>query len=165
MDNQYMAGDIVFVHGSGFFDKFIQFGQRLRFNKNDSFYNHVALIIDSQGTLIESTSKGVKQSHISKYENPRYQLKVVNIPASTEDRVEVLNFAKSCLSDGYSWIGLIFSALCVLSGLKFSVGFDEQFICSGLVAASLERTNAIFPRNSRSMTPADLLAYFGKEVK
>lgn len=153
----YKPGDFVLVHGEGFFDKIIQFGQGLRFPKQDAYWNHVALVITPDGDLIEALAAGVKQTHLSKYNN---RFKYVAITASDPDREEVALFAKSRLSDGYGWTTIVSTAICLLFGLKFSFGFDSEDICSGLVARSLERTAAIFPRDSRHMTPADLAAYY-----
>ena len=151
-------GDFILVRGTGFFDKLIQFGQNLRFPKQDAQWNHVALITSPDGDLIEAVATGVKQNHISKYTPDQYKLVPIN--ASPEDRLEVCLFAKSCLKDGYGWIEILSSAFCLLFGLKFAFGFSSDTICSCLVARSLERTNAIFPKDPRNMTPGDLAQYY-----
>lgn len=59
-----------------------------------------------------------------------------------------------------SVVWIISIAISLLFGGKFTFGFDGQFICSGLVARSLERTNAIFDRSPSHIMPADLAKYF-----
>lgn len=151
-------GDFILVHGTGFFDKLIQFGQGLRFPKQDAYWNHVALITSSDGDLIEAIASGVKQTHISKY--PQNEYKLVKIDASVDDRFEVVKFAHSCLSEGYDWWNIVSLGICLLFGLKFAFGFSGEDVCSGLVARALERTTAIFPRDTRNLTPADLAQFY-----
>ncbi len=153
---EYTPGDFILIHGTGFFDRVIQFGQSLRFKGEVTKYNHAALITSPDGKLIEALGHGVKETHISKY--PTHTL--VGITATPEDRAEAVAFATSCLSDGYGWTTIVSTALCLLLGLKFSFGFEGQDICSGLVARSLERTNSIFPRDPSHMTPADLASFY-----
>jgi hypothetical protein len=54
-------------------------------------------------------------------------------------------------------------ALSLLTGGKFTFGFDGQSICSGLVARALERMCAIFNRSSSHIMPADLAKYIEVE--
>ncbi len=156
MDMQ--PGDFLLVHQTGFFDRLIQFGQGFRYPKKDAYWNHVALIISPDGDIIEAVASGVKQNHISKYTKDEY--KIVQINATPEDRLEVCTFATSCLRENYGWIEILSAAFCLLFGLKFAFGFSSDTICSCLVARSLERTNAIFPKSPLQMTPADLATYY-----
>lgn len=151
-------GDFILVHGDGFFDRIIQFGQLLRFSKKNSYYNHAALVISSEGDLIEAIGTGVKQTHISKYTKDQY--KYIEINAAPEDQQEIITFAKSRLNDGYGWMTIVSCAFCLLFGLKFSFGFSGEDICSGLVTRALERGRFIPSRDPENMTPADLTKYY-----
>jgi hypothetical protein len=57
-------------------------------------------------------------------------------------------------------MNIVSIALSLITGGKFTFGFDGQAICSGLVARALERTNAIFNRDPEHIMPADLAKYF-----
>jgi hypothetical protein len=50
--------------------------------------------------------------------------------------------------------------ISLLTGLRFSFGFDGQQICSGLVARALERSDHIFERSPSHILPADLAFLF-----
>lgn len=155
-------GDFILVHGTGVGSWLIRFGQKLRFNnllnKQFAYWNHAAMIILADGTLIESDISGVKQVNLSKYDQRSYT--VVYIEASDEDRVEEVKFAQASLGQRYGWSQVVSIGLSMLTGLKFSFGFDDEMVCSGLVAKCLERTNAIFSRNSSNISPADLAKYY-----
>lgn len=155
-------GDFILTHeDNDIFARLIHVGQGLRFRGADRPYarwNHAAIITDSLGTIIEALSSGVVFNHIDKYV-PREYL-VVHIDATPADRMEAVDFAVSCLHDRYGWQTIISIALSLLTGSKFSFGYDGQEICSGLVARSLERTAAIFPRDASHLMPADLARYY-----
>lgn len=155
-------GDFLLLDaGTDIFSRLIRFGQRLRFGGANARYtrwNHAALFVDTNGSIIEALSSGVTLSNVVKYQP--YDYVVVRIDASDADRLEAVNFAKACLNDGYGWLTIASIVLSVLTGSKFSFGYDGQEICSGLVARALERTNAIFPRDGSHMMPADLARYY-----
>lgn len=157
----FLPGDFIFPQGKDFIAKLIRFGQRLRFKKEDAKYakyGHCAIIISPQGDLIEATSQGIKPNHINNYKTSGFTL--VNIDSAYEDRVQAVNFARSCLGQEYGYLTIASLVLTVLTGGKLNFGFEGQNICSGLVAKSLERTQAIFPVDSGHIMPAMLAKYY-----
>lgn len=160
----YAIGDFILTHGKELSSQLIRFGQSLRFRGTDAKYahwNHAAIIMNEKGDLIEALTTGIALSNLSKYKDEEYI--VVHIVADSEDRIEAINFALACLRLEYGWSIIISIALSFLTGLKFSFGFDGQFICSGLVARALERTSAIFDKEPSHITPADLAKYYKVE--
>jgi uncharacterized protein YycO len=164
---RWTPGDFILTHGDSFYSRLIRFGQRLRIHGEDrkyTYWNHAAMIVGDKGELIEALGKGVVRTHASRYREREYT--VVNIVASTEDRTEAVAFAESAADrlSGYGWITIVSVSLTLLTGGKFNFFIDGQFICSGLVAQCLERTNAIFNRDASHMMPADLAKYFQVEI-
>ncbi|MDE2025158.1 MAG: hypothetical protein KGJ07_01560 [Patescibacteria group bacterium] len=162
LTESYEPGDFVLIRhtnvGFDFIDKCIAFGQSLRFKGAEKSYTHAALLIGNDGSIIEALAEGVKRNNISKYKG--FDFTLVKINASQADREEMVDFAVSCLGDGYGWSTILSIALSLLTGLKFSFGFDGTEICSGLVASALFKTTAIFPRDPSHITPADLASYY-----
>jgi hypothetical protein len=161
----FISGDFILTHGEGFICELIRFGQRLRFtgdNARFAYWNHAALLVNPEGDLIEALGDGIKKTHISKYTQKEYV--VVSIEASDADRAEMLQFAESFLTMEYGYATFISIGLSLLTGLRFSFGFEGQFICSGLVARALERTQEIFQENPTSIMPATLAKYYGVEI-
>jgi uncharacterized protein YycO len=134
-------------------------GQALRFrgkNRKYAHWNHAALVVGAGGGIIEALgpSPGVVQQDISKYAPREYT--IVRIRASPEDRDEAVGFARACLGEKYGVLTIVSIAISLLTGTRFSFGFDGQKTCSGLVARALERTRAIFTKEPSHIMPADL---------
>jgi len=153
--------DFILLHTSNWSSNLIHLGQKLRYHGKDSKYtvwNHAAIIINTNGDIIQALNSGVRRGNLSEYKGTDYHL--VRIKASREDRLEAVCFAEYALGEKYGTLTIVSIALSFLTGLKFSFGFDGQQICSGLVARALERTKAIFGSEPSHITPADLAKYY-----
>jgi hypothetical protein len=161
---RFSPGDIVLTHGDSWTSRIIRWGQRLRFRGRDrkyTWWNHVAVIVREDGTLIEAIGGGVQVRKLDVYRPTEYTL--VDIAATDADRGQVVRFAEECVGSPYAFIVIGSIALSLLSGSKFDFGVDGQLICSGLASRALERTQAIFARTPSHMSPADLAKYFQVE--
>jgi uncharacterized protein YycO len=153
------SGDFILTHGSHWTSQLIRFGQALRFRGKDrkyAYWNHAALIVGSNGEIIEALgpTPGVVEQNVSKYTPREYTM--VRVKASPEDRDEAASFARSCVGEEYGALTITSIALSLITGTRFSFGFEGQMICSGLVARALERTRAIFKKEPSHIMPADL---------
>jgi hypothetical protein len=154
-------GDFILTHGKAWTSRLIQLGQKLRIHGDDSkytYWNHAAIFVNANGDIIEALGAGVRERNIRVYQPIEYH--VVRIAAGTEDREEAVRFARSCVDEEYGWVTIASIAMSLLTGTKFSFGFDGQQICSGLVARAMERTWAIFSRMPANIMPADLAKYY-----
>jgi len=160
------AGDFILTHGSGLYSNLIRFGQALRFvgvDRKHTYWNHAAIIVDGQGTLIEALGNGVCQTNISKYTPVEYHLVRLGTTADDNDREESVRFAQWSRGEKYGWLTIVSIAIGLVTGGRFTFGYEGQVICSGLVARAMERTKAIFNRNAEDMMPADLAKYYQVE--
>jgi uncharacterized protein YycO len=160
------AGDFILTHGNDLYGQLIRIGQALRFVGEDrkyTYWNHAAIIVDEQGTLIEALGNGVCKTNISKYKPVEYHLVRLETTAEDFDRVESVRFAQWSLGEKYGWLTIVSIAIGLLTGGRFTFGYEGQVICSGLVARAMERTSAIFNRNAEDMMPADLAKYYQVE--
>ena len=159
-------GDFILTHENDLFARLIRVGQALRFIGRDrkyTYWNHTALIVGKDGTLIEALSNGVSQTHISKYKSREYYLVRLGTTANNIDRNQAATFARWSCGEKYGWLTLLSIAIALLTGGRLTFGYEGQEICSGLVARALERTDAIFDRNPKDMMPADLAKYYQVE--
>ena len=155
-------GDFILTHGAELFSQLIRFGQQLRFGGADrpfTYWNHAALVVSNDGTIVEALGAGVERRSIADYDPTQYT--VVRITASAEDRAEAAAFAERCVGHPYGWTTIVSIGLSLLTGAKLSFGFNGQLICSGLVARSLERTTAIFEDEPSHIMPAQLAKLYG----
>ncbi len=162
----YQPGDFILTYGAAFFSYLIRLGQKLRFwgpDRKYTWWNHAALIVSSGGDLVEALGAGVCRTHLSKYAPTEFHLVSIDGIADTHDRGQAVHFAEWCVGMPFGWTNIVSIALSLITGGKFTFGFDGQAICSGLVARSLERTSAIFNRTPSHIMPADLAKYFNVE--
>lgn len=152
-------GDFFLVHRHKIFSRLIQFGQGLRYTKEEAYWNHCGVFLDSNGTIAEALVRhGVTVGHIDKYKDDEYI--VVGINAHPTDRAQMLDFAHWAEGKPYGFmtdVGLAF--WCLFSG-KFDFSIDGTLICSGFVARTLERAGYIFDRDPQREMPADLAHHF-----
>jgi uncharacterized protein YycO len=162
----YRPGDFILTHGASFFSYLIRFGQGLRFwgaDRKFTWWNHAAMIVSSTGDLVEALGAGVSRSHLDKYAPTEFHLVSIEGITNEHDREQAVRFAEWCVGMPYDWVNIVSIALSLITGGKFTFGFDGHAICSGLVARALERTNAIFNRTPSHIMPADLAKYFNVE--
>lgn len=160
-----VPGDFVLTHGDAWTSKMIRFGQALRIHGEDkryTYWNHAAMIVSSDGSIVEALGAGVKPGHLSQYKGTTYH--IVHIDAAAPDRLQVASYAESQVNIPYGFLTIVSIAFGLITGAKFTFDFDGQHICSGLVARSLERTDAIFNRSPEHIMPADLAKYYGVDL-
>jgi len=161
--SEFQHGDFILTHGNSFFSRLIRFGQKISFWGADRVFtrwSHAALIVSDDGELIEAVGAGVKRSHIRDYVPTEYHLVSLNTLANEKDRDQACAFAETTIGQPYDILTCISIAIGLLTGCRLKFGFDGQFVCSGLVARSLERTSVIFDRSPSHILPADLAKYF-----
>jgi hypothetical protein len=161
-DRHPHPGDFILSHGGEFFSRVIQIGQGLTFMGEDrrfTYWNHSALIVSSDGGLIEALGPGVRRNTLTAYDDTQYT--IVHIEASDEDRAQMVAFAEHWLGARYDWARIVSITISLLTGATLSFGFAGQHICSGLVARALERANKIFDQDPSHVMPADLAKMFG----
>jgi uncharacterized protein YycO len=158
---KFNPGDFILVSTTGILAKFIRFGQFFRYHgkmKPYSFWNHAAMIVDTDGTIIEAAGRGVRYNNIEEYKDVEYYL--VNTKLNQQSRNQTVAACKSFVKDKYGWFTILSIALQLLTGIEFQFSFGSSIICSALVAQSLWAGGYIFDQNPFQMMPADLAAAF-----
>jgi hypothetical protein len=159
----FEPGDFLLVASKGFGGFLIRVGQFLRFRGEDRKFvkwTHAALIVDTDGTLIEAVGSGVREASVKDYRKPDYL--VVRIIASPENRAEIVAFARWALERRakYNRLATVSIGLSMLTGSKLAFYIEGRFVCSGLVARALERSDRIFDRDPAHIAPGDLVKYY-----
>jgi hypothetical protein len=160
---RFLPGDFILTHGDGVLSHLIRFGQRIRFRGDDrryAYWNHAALIVSTDGAIIEALAGGVTRRHLDVYTPREYH--VVQIEADPLDRRETVAFAEWAATNRsrYGYATFVSIAICLLTGARLTFFVDGEYICSGLVARALERTEALFGLDPVHVTPADLARYY-----
>ena len=158
---KFNPGDFILVSTTGVLAKFIRFGQFVRYHgdmKTFAFWNHTAMIVDEEGTIVEAVGRGVKYAHIDEYKDVEYYL--VNTKLNKQSREQVVAACRSFVKDKYGWLTIASIATELLTGIKLQFSLNNSMICSAVVAQSLWAGGIIFNRNPFQMMPADLASAF-----
>lgn len=123
-------------------------------------WNHSALIVDSDGTIIELLTKGIRKNNLSEY--PPEKVHIVDIEMSHEDRQQVVQYAKFMLKkhDTYGWLTIASIAFKIITKSRLVVKLDGTLICSEFVARALSQGGVIWDKDPALITPADLYNMF-----
>lgn len=158
MANEFTSGDFILVSGKGFLSSVIKFGERLRDGKRASKFSHAALIVDSNGTLLEATSKGIVVSSLASHSN----YTIVNSQLSVSDRCQSIVFAESMKGIRYGFLDILSIAVNLLTPGFIDFSTPKSSICSEFVVRCLEHGGYIIPNNKPSnlVMPSDLAMWF-----
>jgi uncharacterized protein YycO len=162
---KFKPGDFILTHHKTIPAKLIRVGQWLRYHgelRKYSHWNHVAVIVDEQGTLIEAVGRGVVYGHIEEYRDVEYYL--VNTRLNKQSREQTVAAARSFLNDKYGWLTIVSLTLQLLTGIKIQFSSSNSKVCSTLLAMSLWAGGVIFDRDPDELMPADIAAAFKVEV-
>ena len=127
-------GDIVVFHGHAFFDRLIQFGQRIHHPQLEAQWNHVGIVIDDVGTIIEARVGGVQLGNV--YDQRGSEFFVISIPDDAQ-RAGILRFARSRLGRKYGYLEMVSLGLSIMFGFKFGFMRRGAYVCSGLAASCM----------------------------
>jgi len=158
---KFNPGDFILVSTNGILAKFIRFGQFIRYHgkmKPFSTWNHAAMIIDEEGTIIEAVGRGVRYAHIDEYKDVEYYL--VNTKLNSQSRTQAVAACKSFVKEKYGWFTIASITIELITGIKLQFSLNNSMICSAVVGQSLWAGGVIFDRNPYQMMPADLAAAF-----
>ena len=158
---KFTPGDFILVSTNGILAKCIRTGQFLRYHgkiRAYSHWNHAAIIVDTEGTVVEAAGRGVRYSNINEYKEIEYYL--VSTKLNKQSRDQTIAAAKSFVRDKYGWFTIVSIMLQLITGVEFQFSFGNSIICSGLVAQSLWAGGIIFDSNPYQMMPADLASAY-----
>ena len=159
--SKYVPGDFILVSTKGVLAKLIRFGQFLRYHgkmKPYAHWNHSAMIIDEDGSIVEAIGRGVVVDNISSYKDVEYYY--VSTKLNKQSRDQATAACKSFIKDKYGWLTILSITLELTTGIKFQFSSSNTMICSAVVAQSLWAAGYIFDKNTYQMMPADLSSAF-----
>lgn len=166
----YVPGDILLVNdytGQGdLLGNLIRAGEKARYGKDapaDTVYwTHSALIVSTEGDLIEAMAQGVAWGHVSEY--AAVPTKIIHIPATPRERDLITQGAKQDVGLEYNRVDFASLATQLLFGVDWGVNDGRADICSELVSRYTEKVIPRYPYKPGDMMPLDIDAYYGAPV-
>jgi hypothetical protein len=152
---QIKPGNFILTHGNSLIDKFIHFATRSR-------WNHAALVVSSDGDIIELETKGIQKSTINEY--PPDEFYLVALKMEDADRKQVVAYAEYMLKKHahYGILTVVSILLKILTNSRLVIKLDGTLICSEFVAKALAQGGIIWDRDTSLIVPADLYRKFTK---
>ena len=123
---KFNPGDFILVSTNGILAKFIRLGQFIRYHgkmKPFSLWNHAAMIIDEEGTVIEAVGRGVRYAHVDEYKDVEYYL--VNTKLNKQSRDQAISACKSFVKDQYGWLTIVSITFELITGIKLQFSLNN----------------------------------------
>lgn len=156
-------GDFILVSGSSWrawvISAYELLRARTRTARQSARWNHAALIVGTNGAIVEAGSAGVVLQHLEKYRDVDYHY--VTVDATPEERRQAIHFARSRVGSRYSLRALADLVVCPLTRGRLRLGGPHCELCGSLVANALARAGERFDRPPADMLPSDLATHYG----
>ena len=159
----FAPGDFILAHRHHYLAALISLAQRRRFRGPDAVYahwSHSALIVETDGMLVEAEIRGVTRNPISRYRADEYHLVRLGSDFSAEGRAGAVAFANHKVGQGFGFLDMFGASVYLLTGWPLRLVRSGHEICSGLVVTALQ-AGGIVPQLDPALTlPADLAKLF-----
>lgn len=161
--SSWTPGDFILTHRHNPIAQLISLGEKRRFRGADAAYahwTHCALIVGTDGSLVEAESKGVLRSPIARYKADEYHLVRLGPEFATEARQRSVAYSEAQVGKAFGYLTLLGAALFLLTGAPFRLMRQDHQICSGLVVRALQAGGLVPDLDPDLTLPADLAKIF-----
>ena len=159
----FEPGDFILAHRHHLIAGLISLAQKRRFRGADAVYahwSHSAVIVENDGTLVESELWGVRRNPISRYKRDEYHLVRLGAGFSPEDRERAVAFANGQVGQGFGFLDMFGLSMYLLFGWPLRLSRSGHEICSGLVVRALQAGGRLKQLDPLLTLPADLAKLF-----
>ncbi|MGH7764010.1 MAG: hypothetical protein ACREOM_06295 [Candidatus Dormibacteraceae bacterium] len=155
----FVAGDFILAHRHNLIGGLISQAQKRRFRGPDAVFahwTHAAMVVGSDGALVEAETTGVKRSPISRYRDDEYHLVRLGSDFEGSARARAVDYSLRQVGQGFGFLEMFGAALYLLSGRPLRLVRGDHQICSGLVANALQAGGLGNSLDPALTLPADL---------
>jgi uncharacterized protein YycO len=152
-------GDFILTHRRRLMPALISLAQRRRFTGPDrafAHWSHCALVVATDGTLVEAEGTGVRRSPLARYRSEEYHLVRMDARLDMEQRRLAVRAAEENVGQAFGYAVMLSLAIWLLTGRRVRWRRADHQVCSGLVAGALAAAGQRFDRPPAFMLPADL---------
>lgn len=163
MNSDFVPGDFILTHRHRLFAALITVAQRRRFRGPDArfaHWSHAALIVDSDGSLVEAETMGVTRSSIRKYRDDEFQVVRIGSDFTAESRAAAVAYAEGQVGQAFGYLDMVAAALHLLFGWPLRWVRRNHEICSSLVVKALQHGGRLLDFDPPTTLPADLAKAF-----
>jgi uncharacterized protein YycO len=159
----FSPGDFILAHRHNFLAGLISQAQKRRFRGTEAVYahwSHAAIVVDTDGALVEAEVMGVVRSPISKYREGEYHLVRLGPEFRPEDRERSAGYAMKQVGQAFGFLALIGASAYLIFGWPLRVVRRNHQICSGLLVHALQEGGMLPDLDPVLTLPADLARAF-----
>jgi uncharacterized protein YycO len=161
---QFSPGDFILAHRHHVLAGLISQAEKRRFRGVDEVYahwSHAAIVVESDGTLVEAEVMGVVQSPISRYRDDEYHLVRLGPDFLPENRERSVAYATKQVGQGFGYLAMLGAGGYLLFGSPLRLVRRNHLICSGLVVRALQEGGMVPDLDPDMTLPADLAKAYG----
>ena len=154
-----VPGDFILAHRHHVIGRLISLAQKRRFRGADTAFahwSHTALVVETDGALVEAEVVGVRQNPISRYRADEYHLVRLGAEFSAEGRARAVAYAKEQVGQGFGFLDMFGASLYLLFGWPVRLARRGHEICSGLVVRALQAGGLVPELDPLLTLPADI---------
>jgi hypothetical protein len=156
-------GDFILVSGTSWRSRIVSGYERVRARgpegRRCAHWTHAALVVRTDGVIVEAGTAGVVLQHVEKYRDVDYHY--VAVRATPEQRWQAVRFAMSRVGSRYGNLLLASLVTSALTRGRVRLGETRCELCGSLVAAALACGGQGFERPITDILPADLAMHYG----
>jgi uncharacterized protein YycO len=159
----FSPGDFILAHRHNFLAGLISQAEKRRFRGADSVYahwSHAAMVVASDGSLVEAEVMGVVRSPISRYRDDEYHLVRLGPEFQPEGRERAVGYAVKQVGQAFGFLAMLGASVYLLLGRPLRLMRRNHQICSGLVVHALQEGGMLRDLDAVLTLPADLAKAF-----
>lgn len=162
--SEYEPGDFILTHRNRPIGALISLGQKRRFRGPDAIYahwSHCALVVESDGALVEAEALGVVRTPITKYTAREFHLVRLGPEFGADGRRRAVEYGQAQVGVAFGYLALVGVSIYLLTGRPLRLMRRNHQICSELVARALQAGGLLEDTDPDLTLPADLAKRFG----
>jgi len=155
----FSGGDFILAHRHNPIAGLISLAEKRRFHGADApfaHWTHAAVVVATDGSLVEAETAGVKRSPISKYRDDEYHLVRLGSDFDAAGRSRAVAYAEGQVGQGFGFLDLFGATLYLLFGWPLRLIRRNHQICSTLVVHALQQGGQAANLDPGLTLPADL---------
>jgi uncharacterized protein YycO len=159
----FSPGDFILAHRHNFLAGLISQAEKRRFRGADAEYahwSHAAMVVASDGSLVEAEVMGVVRSPISRYRDDEYHLVRLGAEFQPDSRERSVGYAVKQVGQAFGFLAMVGASVYLLCGLPLRLMRRNHQICSGLVVHALQEGGMLRDLDAGLALPADLAKAF-----
>ncbi len=155
----FSGGDFILAHRHNLIAGLISQAEKRRFRGAEAVYahwTHAAVVVATDGSLVEAETTGVKRSPISRYRDDEYHLVRLGAEFDSDARARAVAYAASQVGQSFGFLDMFGATLYLLFGWPLRLVRRNHQICSTLVVHALQEGGLARNLDPALTLPADL---------